>query len=201
MTSVAPSSAGPQIDWRTTVSGGARLGLITAVGVAAFAFLSGMMTGTVETIVQSLFVLAGGFVFAYLPSVFYRPKDVDTIAWVALIGLMGALFFTVVDTAVLRPLDTYAWTWDEVGGGSGFWYIPVWFMGSAVLAWLGGWTVANSGAESQVATGLKAVGLGVVMSAILMLTGLVPFHPAGVALGFALGLIALVPLSAKMRGG
>lgn len=201
MTSVAPARAESRIDWRTTVFGGARIGVITTIGVAVFAFLSGITSGTVETIVQSILVLAGGFIFAYVPSMLYRPSDVDTIAWVAFIGLMGSLFFTVFDTAILRPLNTYSWTWDEIGGGSGFWYIPVWFMGSAVLAWLGGWTVANSPSESPVVTGMKAVGLGVVFSAILMITGLVPFHPAGVALGFALGLIVFVPLSAKMRGG
>ena len=192
-----------QYDVRTLVGGGVKLGVVTAIGVVVFALLSrAMAVGTVETVVQSLLVLVGGVVFAYLPAYWVCPHDVDTIAWAALLGLLGAVSFTVIDTAVLRPIDLYHWTWDEIGGGSGFWYIPVWFMGSAVLAWLGAWVSANRGVfglRDIGAAAAQTVGLGIVLFAILTVTGVGPFHTAMMALAFALGLVIHVPLSAALR--
>lgn len=209
MTSVADmisaaetSSAHP--DWRVIVRAGVQVGVVTAVGVAVFALLSRGMAGTPETLVQSIMVLTGAAVFSYFPSMLLRPRDADSIAWVTLIGLLGALVFTIIDTVIFRPMNLYHWTWDAIGGGSGFWYIPVWWMGSAFLAWLGAWVVAISSreADGQVpAIAGQTVGIGVVLGAILMATGLVPFHSAGFALAFAIGLVLHVPLAGVMHRG
>ena len=202
MTSAARPASLVQSDWRSIVRGGAIMGVVTAVGVAAFAFLSRVLSGAPETLVQSVLVVLGGAVFAYLPSVLLRPRDVDTIAWTAMIGLLGALVFTGIDTVLLRPIDLYHWTWDALGGGSGFWYIPVWMMGSAFLAWLGAWMVAKTSGDGEPnvpAVAVQTVGIGIVISLILMVTGVVPVHSAGFALGFTLGLIFHVPLSGVMR--
>ena len=206
MTSAAQPASLVQSDWRSIVRSGAIMGVVTAVGVAAFAFLSRALSGAPETLVQSVLVVLGGAVFAYLPSVLLRPSDVDTIAWTAMIGLLGALMFTVIDTVLLRPIDLYHWTWDALGGGSGFWYITVWLMGSAFLAWLGAWMVAKTsrggdGEPSVLAVAAQTVGIGVGISLILMVTGVLPVHSAGFALGFTLGLILHVPLSGVMRKG
>lgn len=200
MTSASETTATPTADVRTIVGAGVKVGIATTVGVVVFALLSRVMGGATEMVVQSLLVLAGGAVFAYLPSFLFRPTDVDSIAWTAMIGLLGSLTFTVIDTVLLRPLDLYHWTWDAIGGGSGYWYIPVWWMGSTVLAWLGGWVVTNHGGriDVPVAAG-QTVGIGVLVSAILMVTGAVPVHSAGVALGFAIALILHVPLSAVLH--
>jgi hypothetical protein len=201
MTAAAETTVESTIDWRTVVGGGAILGAITAIGVAIFAFLSRGMAGGVERIVQSILVLAGGVVFAFFPATRHQPTDVDGISWNAMIGLMGALFFTVVDVVVFRPINLYHWTWDAIGGGSGFWYIPVWWMGSAVLAWLGSWVVANSsrgGTASIPKVAIQSVAVAIVMAAILMVTGVVPFTAAGVALAFCIGLVLHVPLAARL---
>ena len=204
MTSAAQTAQPPQVDWRVIVSGGAILGVVTAIGVVVFARLARTLDGSSETAALSVLVLVGGLVFAYFPSTRYAPREVDSIAWVALIGLMGALFFTFIDTAVLRPLDTYSWRWDAIGGGSGLWYIPVWWMGSALLAGLGAWTVANtarSGAASvPVVVAITAV-IAIVIAAILVVSGIVSFSPAGVALALTIGLVLHVPLSAVMHRG
>jgi hypothetical protein len=202
MTTAVQPAAGTRNDVRTIVGGGVKLGVITAVGVAAFALLSRVMAGTVEILVQSLLVLAGGLVFAYLPAVWVRPRDADSIAWASLVGLLGALVFTVVDTAVLRPLDLYHRTWDQVGGGSGFWYIPVWWMGSAVLAWLGSWIIAIAGRGDRTAplgaTAGATAGLAVVLFALLVIAGIGPFHSAIAALAFGLALVVHVPLASML---
>ncbi len=203
MTSVAETtSAHPH--WRVVVRAGAQVGAVTAVGVAVFALMSRSMTGTSETLVQSILILIGAAVFAYLPFSLLRPRDVDGIAWSALVGLLGALFFTVLDTVIFRPLNLYHWTWDAIGGGSGFWYIPVWWMGSAFLAWLGAWVVATSSQQGDASVPTIAgqtIGIGVVLGAILMATGLVPFHSAGFALAFTIGLVLHVPLAGVMHKG
>jgi hypothetical protein len=189
----AVSPANDRADVRAMLMSGCQLGLLTVLGVAAFALLSRALTGATEVVVQAALVAAGGVVFSYFPSIGVRPRTVDGIAWASMVGLLGALVFTGVDTAVLRPLDLYHWTWDAIGGGSGFWYIPVWWMGSAVLAWLGALTVATlarGGREpSPLATGLLTGGLAILLFGVVAALRLLPFHPAVMALVFAVGLV------------
>jgi hypothetical protein len=199
MTSTAESGAGERSDVRTIVTGGAKLGVATAVGVTAFALLSRIMTGMVETVVQSALVFAGVAVFAYAPAAWVRPRGIDSIAWASLLSLLGSLFFTVVDTAVLRPVELYHWTWDQIGGGSGFWYIPVWWMGAAFLAWLGSWAWSRGGGGSPFVRGGQTVGVGIVLFAIIAATGILPFHAGTAALAATLGLVAMVPLAGVLR--
>lgn len=192
----AVSATTEQYDVRTIVGGGMQLGIVTTIGVAVFALLSRALSGTSETLVQSGLVLLGGIVFSYFPSVRVRPRSADAIAWASLLGLLGALTFTVLDTAILRPLDLYHWTWDEIGGGSGFWYIPVWWMGSAFLAWLGGMVSARTGNPGGAAP--VTAGLAVLLFVIMTVVGIAPFHAAVAALAFTLGLILHVPLAAVL---
>lgn len=200
MTSIAVGQArGERYDVRTVVGGGVVLGVATAAGVALFALVSRASTGTAELVIQSALVLAGGVVFSFAPAVWVRPRSVDGIAWAALVGLLGALAFTVLDAGVLRPLEIYHWTWDEIGGGSGFWYIPVWWMGSAVLAWLGAWSARLNEGGGFARLAAMTTGVGLALFAVLALTGVAPATPAVVALGFVLGHVVQIGL-ASARG-
>ncbi|NIM51672.1 MAG: hypothetical protein GTO22_20900 [Gemmatimonadales bacterium] len=203
MSSTAESAGVERHDVGAVVGGGIKLGVFTAASVTVFALLSRLVSGTLETVVQSVLVLAGGVVFSYLPAFWVRPRSADAIAWTALVGLLGALVFTVLDTALLRPFDLYHWTWDEIGGGSGFWYIPIWWMGSATLAWLGAWVVAIAGRRVEQVNVLVAaaqtVGISIIIFAILTVTRVGPLHTAVMALAFALGLIVTVPLVAALN--
>jgi hypothetical protein len=194
-------AAGPRSDVRTIVGGGIKLGVATVVGVVVFVLLSRALAGGIETVVQSVLVLVGGAVFAYAPAYWVRPRGVDAIAYASLVGLLGSVVFTVVDTAVLRPVHLYPWTWDAIGGGSGFWYIPVWWMGSCFLAWLGGWvySIRAERDASAVNAALWTLGLGVVLLAVAVATRLAPFHAAVAALAFTVGLVLHVPLAAVLR--
>ncbi len=183
-------------DVRTIVGSGILLGVLTAVGVVAFAVVSRALSGPSETVAQSAIVLLGAAVASYLPAARVRPQNVDSIAWAALVGLLGALVFTVADAAVLRPLDLYHWQWDAIGGGSGFWYIPVWWMAAAVLAWLGSWVTAAAGRATGpsgvVPVAALSAGLAVVMLAVAVLAGALPFTAATLALAFAAALVVHV---------
>ena len=185
---------------RTILLGGIRLGVLTTVGVVVFALLARALSGPVEVVVQAILLLLGGVVFSYVPSLSTRPRTMDGIAWAAMVGLLGALVFTVLDTAILRPAHLYHWTWDRIGGGSGFWYVPVWWMGSAVLAWLGAWNVAIAGRGDRepapLVLGLLTAGLAVVLFGLGVAVRLLPFHAAAVALAFAVALVLHVALAA-----
>jgi hypothetical protein len=193
MTAATQPADTDRADVRTILVGGIRLGVVTTLGVAAFALLSRALSGGAETAFQVAMVLAGGVVFSYVPSVAVRPRTVDGIAWAAMVGLLGSLAFTVLDTALLRPLNLYHWTWDAIGGGSGFWYVPVWWMGSAVLAWLGALVVATAGrrggATSPLANGALTAALALILFGAAAGTGLLPLHAAAAALAFAVALV------------
>lgn len=197
---VAVEPVADRADVRTIVSGGIKLGILTTVGVAAFALLSRALTGATEVVVQGLLILVGGVAWSYLPALWVRPRTVDGIAWASLLGLLGALTFTVLDTAILRPVHLYHWTWDAVGGGSGFWYIPVWWMGSAFVAWLGAFVVAlmarGDASAPPLFAGAQTAGLGVLLFAVGAATKLLPFHASVAALAFAVALVLHVPLAA-----
>jgi hypothetical protein len=202
MTSAAEMTETTNAGVRTIVGGGIKLGVGTVVSVVIFALVTRWLSGTAETVVQSILIILAGLVFSYLPSVLLPPKDVDSVAWASMIGLLGALAFTVIDTILLRPIHLYDWKWDAIGGGSGFWYVPVWWMGAAFLAWLGAWIVANGSEKSdgnvvQAAATTAGIALGVAV--VLMLVRVVPFHGASVALAFTIGLILHVPLSAVVN--
>ena len=197
MTAATAPAATDRSDWRTITFNGAKLGVLTAVGVVAFSLLSRTLSGTTETIIQSILILVGGAAFAFLPSTWIRPRTVDGIAWAAMVGLMGALFYTVIDILLLRRLGVYPWTWDRIGGGSTFWYLPVWWMGSALLAWLGAWTVSNQHSPSPLMAAAQAEGLAIILFAVLVAT-VGPFASAMMALAYALALVVLVPVSAVL---
>ncbi len=203
MTSATTTSAAERYDVSTLITGGVKLGLATAIGVAVFALLSRGLEGTAETLVQSILVLAGGVVFSYAPAAWVRPRSIDAIAWTATLGLLGSVAFTVIDTAVLRPLDLYHWTWDAIGGGSGFWYIPIWWMGATFLAWLGAWVASREVTEPAALgkVGAKTLALALGLAAVLVVLGVAPFHAATVALAYALGLIAHLGLSVLSARG
>ena len=202
MTSVAQPGAQPRNDVKTIVGGGIKLGVATVAGVVAFVLLSRWLPGRADVVVGSLLVLLGGAVFTYAPAYWVRPREVDSIAWASLVGLLGAVVFTVVDTALLRPVHLYPWTWDAIGGGSGFWYIPVWWMGSCFLAWLGAWvySLLAPGGGSVAGAALQTTGLGVLVFLVLFATGLAPLTPAAAGLAFTVALVLHVPLAAVLRG-
>lgn len=200
MATSAQSADAERYDVRTIVGGGVTLGAVTAVGVVIFALLSRVLDGNVETVVRSGLILVGGAVVSFFPAASVRPRGAETIAWAVTLGLLGSVTFTVLDVAALRPLNVYHWTWDAIGGGSGFWYISVWWMGSALLAWLGAWAYARSawrtgGAHLPTLIGQTA-GMAILLFAVLVGIGLAPFHSAIMALAFALALVAQVPLAA-----
>jgi len=203
MTAAAQPAAADRSDVRTILVAGIQLGVLTTIGVVAFVLLSRALAGTTVAVVQAGVILAGGAVCAFVPARAIRPRSVDGIAWASMVGLLGALSFSVLNVVVLRPVHLFPWTWDAIGGGSGFWYLPVWWMGSAVLAWLGAWVVAlaaRSGREpSPLVSGLLTAGLAVLLLGAAAGTGLMAFGGPAAALAFAVALALHVAIAAAVH--
>ena len=198
MTTSASYGTVERRDVRTILTAGISLGLVTVAGVAVFGLLSRLLSGVVESVVQSLIVLAGGALAMYLPARAVRPVTIDAIGWSAFVGVIGAWTFTLVDIAILRPAGLYHWTWDRIGGGSGWWYLPVWWMGGAFLAWLGAWAYASRAVARSEARplnlGLQAAGVAIAVAILLDVTGITTFGAATAALAFGISAVLQVPL-------
>lgn len=199
MTSATVAS-GSRYDARTIVVGGIQLGVATAGGVVLFALLSRAMTGTAEAILQSLIVLVGGAVVTYWPAAMVRPREVDTIGWTTLLAYVGTVVFTILDIALLRPLGMYHWTWDAIGGGSGFWYISLWWMGGTFLAWMGAWfyAIKSRGGPAPV---VGEAGRTLVVAAILFVAFAATqgrVHSAYAALAYVIAAVSQVPVAAAL---
>ena len=83
--------------------------------------------------------------------------------------------FLLVDVALLQNIGTYSHRWYEVGGGSNWWYHPVWWMAGTFIPWMGAWILANQtvrdGQPAPLVGFLTAVGAAVVLAAAAVLLG------------------------------
>lgn len=185
MSATPSSTPADRSDVRTVTLGGAQLGGLTALAVVAFLAASRLLAdragfaGGVETLI----VLAAGVAVSFLPAQWAGARDVEGIAGAAALGFVGTLVFTLVDIVVLRPLKAYPWTWDAIGGGSTWWYLPVWWMLGTFLAWMGGIVTARQAARG--AATLARVAGPVVVATLVAVT-----LARGVGLGVTLPVLA-----------
>src|SRR5205814_1715495 len=78
--------------------------------------------------VEALTVLGAGLAVAFLPARWTGARSTEGIAGAAAMGLVGTVVFSAIDIVLLRPFKAYPWTWDAIGGGSTWWYLPIWWM-------------------------------------------------------------------------
>ena len=190
---VAPAAT-DRSDFRTVLIAGTRVGVVIAVMVVLYLAVARYLTGGAADVAEALLVLAGGVVAAFLPGRWAVARTIEGIAGGAAIGLWGSIVFSVIDIAVLRPTRAYPWTWDDVGGGSTWWYLPMWWMLATFLAWHGGVLVAAGAprGRSSLASVAGPVVVGAVVLAVLArLAGLHGVLPVQAGLGFAVTLVAL----------
>jgi hypothetical protein len=205
MSATAAPAAQDRSDFRTVTIGGALVGLVTGVAVVLFVAASRTLAGdAIRGGVEALVVLAAGVVVAFLPAQWTAARSTDGIAGAAAVGLVGTVMFSAIDIVLLRPFKAYPWTWDAIGGGSTWWYLPVWWMLGTFLAWMGGIVTAGQAARGaeQATLGrsvLPAVAGAVVVAAIARLAGLAASLPvaAGAAFTIVLAALALVVLTRK----
>ena len=186
------SLAHPQAGYDTTeipiiVRGALKLGVAEALIVAAIGLVSRYLDGPVEIGLEAVILAFGVLLVVSLPGIWTRARSIEGIAGAAGIGLGAAGVFLVLDLIFLQgdifhglTPSLYTNRWREIGGGSNWWYHPVWWMVGTYLPWLGGWILANqtrkSGAPSL--PGL-AILLGICTVVCGVIAVLVGFPGAG----------------------
>jgi hypothetical protein len=130
-------------DVPSIVAGSVKLGLLETVLVLLFSLTSRWLGGVVETIVCGIIVLVGLAAVTMLPGLWTRSRTIEGIAGAAGIGLGAAGVFLLLDVTLLQNIGTYTNRWEEIGGGSNWWYHPIWWMVGSFLPWMGAWILAN----------------------------------------------------------
>ncbi|HET9386823.1 MAG TPA: hypothetical protein VFO67_16950 [Gemmatimonadales bacterium] len=190
-------------EFRHILFSGTIVGGITGAAVIVYLLVArllpaGILTGLLETIV----VLAAAVLITFLPGFFANSRTVQGVASAAAIGLWGTIVFMAIDIILLRPFKAFPWTWDAVGGGSTWWYLPIWWMLGTLLAWLGGVVTAGRAARGGntaiTSLGIAPVGGGV-GGALGLGMGGVTALPVGAGVGFVVTLVifALIVLARK----
>jgi len=197
---VAPA-ASDRSDFRTVTLGGAKIGVATAIAVVAFLAAVRLVpiAGGLRGGVLVLIVLAAGLAAAFLPAEWTAARSTEGIAGAAAVGLVGTVVFSAIDIVLLRPFKAYPWTWDAIGGGSTWWYLPIWWMLGTFLAWMGGIVTAASGEATLARRALPAVAGTIIVAAIGRLAGATVAFPVvtGAAFTLVLAALALVALARK----
>src|SRR6267154_2214919 len=198
----APATA-ERSEFRHVLISGAIVGAVTAAAVVLFLLASRVLpAGIVTSFVLMLIVLAGGVLAAFLPGFFAAARTVQGVASAAAIGLWGTIVFMAIDIILLRPFKAFPWTWDAIGGGSTWWYLPIWWMLGTFVGWMGAIVTsgraARGGDPSIRSLALPAVVGGLGAGLGLGLGGLM-FMPVAAGAGFVLTLVlfALAALARK----
>jgi hypothetical protein len=175
------------------VRGSVKLGLIESVVVLLVSIVSHLLPdGLLQTILLALIVLAGLACVILLPGIWTRPRTIEGIAGAAGIGLGAAMVFMLVDVTLLQNIGTYGHRWWDVGGGSNWWYHPVWWMVGTFLPWMGAWMLAMQLARGGDVSPGGAFGLVVGCSVVLAVVANLVHFP-GAAWGVGTFGVAFLP--------
>jgi hypothetical protein len=156
------------------VRGSVKLGLLESVLVLVISLVSRFLpNGVLQTAVLAVIVLLGLAAVTLLPGLWTRPLTIEGIAGAAGIGLGAAVVYLLIDVTLLQNIGTYGHRWLELGGGSNWWYHPVWWMVGTFLPWMGAWMLANQlakgGAVSPGAAFGTALACAVVCAVVAVL--------------------------------
>ncbi|HVH66530.1 MAG TPA: hypothetical protein VM716_01545 [Gemmatimonadales bacterium] len=204
MAVTATPQAADRSDFRTVTVSGAKLGVATGVAVVLVVAASRGVpdVGGLRAVVEALVVLVAAVAAGFLPGSWTAARTTEGIAAAAAVGLVGTVVFTAIDITLLRPFKAYPWTWDAIGGGSSWWYLPVWWMLGTFLAWMGAIVTARAGAGE--ATLLRragpAVAGSVILAVVVRLAGLAVPLPVAVGGAFTLVLAALALVALARKG-
>jgi hypothetical protein len=205
MSAAAAPSRSDRSDFRTVTLSGAQLGLLTGGAVVLFLAASRRVptAGGLRGGVEALIVLATAAAVSFLPAQWAVARQVEGIAGAAAIGFVGTLVFMAIDIVALRPLHAYPWTWDAIGGGSSWWYLPVWWMLGTFLAWMGGIITARQAARGE-ATLARVATLPLIVTVVVVtvarLAGLGVAVPVQSGAVFTV-VVALLAVAALARKG
>jgi hypothetical protein len=198
------TAAPDRSEFRHVLLSGAIVGAVTAGAVVLFLLVSRLLPPTSFTsLLLMAVVLAGGVAAAFLPASFAASRTVQGIASAAAIGFWGTVVFMAIDIILLRPFRAFPWTWDAIGGGSTWWYLPIWWMLGTFLAWMGAIVTAGRAARggnmSIFSLAAPALGGGLGVGLGLGLGGML-FMPVAAGAGFVTTLVVFALIVLARRG-
>jgi hypothetical protein len=186
-------------DFRSIVTNGTKLGVLIAGAVVLYLLVARFVNAPVlRDALEMVLVLAAGTAAALLPARLVAARNVDGIAAGAALGLWSTVVFAVLDLAILRPFHAYPWTWDAVGGGTTWWYLPMWWILGTYLSWMGGIVTAARSARGDIGLlrlALPAIIGGLVLAVVLRAAGKDVALAAAAGAGFVVTLTATAILS------
>jgi hypothetical protein len=163
------------------VRGSVKLGLLESVLVLIISLVSRFLpNGVAQTAVLAVIVAAGLFAVTFLPGLWTRPRTIEGIAGAAGIGLGAAVMFLFIDVTLLQNIGTYGHRWYDLGGGSNWWYHPVWWMVGTYLPWLGAWSLAHQLVKGRAVSPIGVFGLATACAVVFAVVAtLIHFPGAG----------------------
>jgi hypothetical protein len=178
MSSVAQPQAGvDQTDLPYIVRAAVKLGVLECVFVLAIGMVSKYLDGPIETGLLAVLLTMGILAVILLPGIWTRPRTIEGIAGAAGIGLAATLVFLVVDVALFQPIGLWTNRWREIGGGSNWWYHPVWWMVGTFMPWMGAWILANQQTKSGSVSAGAALGSALACAVALAVVAVVVHFP------------------------
>jgi hypothetical protein len=192
MTSAAAAHSSDRIEIPRIVRLAIVLGIIQAVIVALFAVVTRLFDGPVEKALEAVLLIIGLGATILLPGLWTRARNIEGIAAAAGIGLGATVVFLLIDVALLQPLGAYTFRWRALGGGSNWWYHPVWWMAGTYLSWMGAFILANQTAKHGRPSVVGLVLLALVITLLLGAIGVV-LHVPGAAWSIPTFGVAVLP--------
>ena len=191
-------------EFRFILAAGTKIGFTIGLAVVLFLLVSRVVPGGFfRGLLQTGVVLAAAGAAAFLPAQWAVSRTTQGIASAAAIGLWGTVVFMAFDIILLRPFTAYPWTWDAVGGGSTWWYLPIWWMLGTFVAWLGGLVTAarvRRGGDPEIRGLALPALLGGLGFAVGLGLGGVMLAPVAAGLGFTVTLIVFALVATLRRG-
>jgi hypothetical protein len=162
------------------VQGSVKLGLLESILVLLFSLVSRFLGGPLEILLGAVILAVGVALVTMLPGLWTRPLSIEGIAGAAGIGLGATVVYLLVDVILLQNIGTYSHRWLAVGGGSNWWYHPVWWMVGTFLPWMGAWILANQTERDGRPSPPAGLAIAFALTALLGITAvLIRFPGAG----------------------
>lgn len=194
---VGTAPAADYTELRHVLRSGARLGVAQSVIIALIGLASRQLSGSLELAALAILLVAGVAITITLPGMWTCARRIEGIAGAAGIGLFATVVFLIVDVAVFQPAGLYTNRWLEIGGGSNWWYHPVWWMVGTYMPWMGAWVLANQAARSGAPNpGALVVGT-LVLAAVFMAVGVLLGVP-GASWGVGTFGVSVLPAQAAL---
>ncbi len=179
-----------------------QLGVFEAGVVLLFSLGSRWLEGPVELVFRVIVVLVGIAGVSLLPGIWTRARTIEGIAGSAGLGLAAAFAFLLIDVSLLQPIGTYTNRWLAIGGGSNWWYHPVWWMVGTFLPWMGAFALARQSAKDGTASPAGVFVVSLIFTIIIgSAAAVIGFPGASFGLGtFAVSYLPAIALTVLVSG-